>query len=465
MRVCLINPPWRIKRKNIWRYIRSTMPPLGLLYLAAVLEREHIEVDIVDFQAGAYDWREIEQQTRRFRYDLFGITATTPIVKTGYQIAETIRQYHPKSKIVFGGVHVTALPEEPFSRASVDFVIRGEGEDAIVKLCRDVSVETIAGLSYRNGKAVRHVMPDGLISDLDRLPQPAFHKIDLTRYKPAAGSYKRLPALNLMTTRGCLGRCTFCNSANVKLRKRSADLICLDMRLLAERYGIREISFYDDTFTVYPKNVMRLCDLLIQNRMDLTWCCFARTDTVSMPMLERMRTAGCHQIMFGIEAANPAILRNIKKLSDPLKVERAVKMARNAGLTVRCTFMFGNPGETEATIDETIRYSIDLNPDIAVYNITTPYPGTEMFDWAKRKCFLVTEDWDRYDLGIPVMQLPGLPPDKLLQKYRQAYNRFYFRPRFLAKKVMDLLSFKDIPMIVEGMKSFYHFTKSNFFRR
>lgn len=462
MRVCLINPPWRIKRKNIWKYIRSTMPPLGLLYLAAVLEREQIDVDIADFQAGAYRWREIEEHIQGSQYDLFGITATTPIVKTGYHLCETIRRYHPKSGIVFGGVHATALPEEPFHRAPVDFVVRGDGEDALVKLARGVPVETIAGLSYKEGARIRHVMPDGLVEDLDRLPHPAFHKVDLTRYKPAVGSYKRLPALNMMATRGCPGRCTFCNSANVKLRKRSPESICSEMKLLAQRYGIREISFYDDTFTVYPKTVMKLCDLLIEKRIDLTWCCFARTDTVGMPMLEKMKAAGCHQIMFGIEAADPGILKNIKKRSDPAKAENAVRMARKAGLTVRCAFMFGNPGETGATIDETIRYSIDLAPDIALYNITTPYPGTEMFHWAKANGYLITEDWDRYDLGVPVMRLPGMPPARLMAKYRQAYNRFYFRPGFIAKKVMDLLSLKEIPMVMEGVKSVFRFARSNF---
>ena len=366
----------------------------------------------------------------------------------------------PSSFLV--GSHATALPEEPLDRASVDFVVRGEGEQTLLELARGVPVDQIAGLSYRDGARIRHVRPDGLVKDLDTLPLPAFHKIDLGRYRPAVGAYRRLPALNMMATRGCLGRCTFCNSANVRLRKRSAHMIFREMKLLAERYGIREISFYDDTFTAYPQNVMKLCDLLVENRLDLTWCCFARVDTVTGEMLRKMKAAGCHQVMYGIESANADILRNIKKHVDQRCVRPAVEMAQRAGLTVRCTFMFGNPGETEATIEDTIRYSIALDPDIALYNLTTPYPGTEMFQWAKENGYLITENWDRYDLGEPVMRLPTLPTDRLMFKHRQAFNRFYFRPKFLLKKLRELFSRKEVPMMMEGLRSFYRLTVSHF---
>jgi len=465
MKVCLINPPWSVKKGNIWKHIRSTMPSLGLLYLAAVLEDNKIDVDVIDYQASRLSWNEIEENLKSCRCDFFGITSTTPIVKNGYRISQIIKKFHPGSKIVFGGIHVTALPEEPFNKASVDYVIRGEGEEVFLKLVQGVPQEKIHGLSFKQGIKIYHIKPDGIVTDLDSLPLPAFHKVDLTQYKPAVGAYKRLPALNMMTTRGCPGRCTFCNSAKIKLRKRSAENIFREMRMLSKKYGIREISFYDDTFTSYPRNVIKLCDLLINSKIDLTWCCFARPDTVNYDMLKKMKSAGCHQIMYGIESANRDILKNIKKPIDHEKNINAVEMAQKAGLTVRCTFMFGNPGETEATIDETIRYSIQLDPDIALYNITTPYPGTEMFNWAKKKGYLKTEDWADYDLGEPVMLLPTISVDEIKRKYIQAFNRFYFRPRFILKKLIGLLLFKDdIHLYMEGIKKLYKFTKSHIFK-
>lgn len=458
MKICLINPPWFLKKSNIWDQIRSTMPPLGLLYLAASLEREKIEVDILDFQTNFLSWGEIENTIKSKQYEFYGVTSTTPIVNNGYRVSKIIKKYYPNSKVIFGGVHVTALPEEALRERSIDFVIRGEGENSLLELLRGERFETISGLSYKDNGKIYHIKPDGLIFDLDGLPFPAFHKINLKLYKPAFGAYKNLPAINMTTTRGCVGKCTFCNSANILLRKRSAENIFLEMEMLARKYGIREIQFYDDTFTVYHNNIDKLCDLLIASKIRLTWCCFARTDCVTQELLKKMKHAGCHQVMYGIETADNKILKNIRKNIDLSKNIEAVKMTKKVGITVRCTFMFGNPGETEKTIDETIRYSIQLDPDIALYNITTPYPGTEMFAWAKDNGCLVTENWDDYDLSGPVMRLPTISLGALNKKYRQAFRNFYFRPKFLIQRLFRKnFSFKDIFMLIEGLKKIWNF--------
>jgi len=459
MRICLINPPWLTKKRNIWTDIRSTMPPLGILYLASILEREKIDVDVVDYQAKLMDWNERENMLRTLDYDVFGITATTSIVNNGYRVAELIRRYHFDAKIIFGGIHVTALPEEALNKIYVDFVIRGEGETALLKLLKGEPLNEIEGLSYKNGGEICHIMPDGFVKDLDSLPFPAYHKVDLKQYKPAVGAYKRLPAINMATTRGCPGKCTFCNSANITLRKRSAENVYQEMKMLSEKYGIKEISFYDDTFTVFPSNIKKLCKLLIENSIDLSWCCFARTDSVTTDLLKHMKAAGCHQVMYGIESANIEILKNIKKNIHLDKNRLAIKAANEAAITVRCTFMFGSPGETEETIDETMKYAKELNPDIALFNITTPYPGTEMFNWAKENGYLLTENWDDYDLSFPVMRLPTIPLEVLTQKYGEAFKSFYLRPRYILRKFLSFKSFMDIYLFMEGIKSVFRFIK------
>jgi len=444
MKVCLINPPWVTKSNNIWTKIRGTLPPLGLLYLAAFLEREGIAADIADYQAGFRSWEAIENELQRKRYDLYGITGTTSIISNAYRIAAMIKACHPDAKVVMGGVHVTALPEEALGKDTVDFVIRGEGEKALLELAKGTALDAIAGLSYKSGGKITDAGGNGVMPDLDALPFPAFHKVDLKSYRPALNSYRRMPAINMMATRGCPGKCTFCNSANVPLRRRSAGNIYQEMKMLSERYGIKEISFYDDTFTVFHDNINRLCDLLIAGGIDLTWSCFARVDTVTPPLLTKMKGAGCHQVMFGIESVSPEILKNIRKNIELEKNKEAVRMAKKAGITVRCTFMFGNPGETERTIDETIKYSLELDPDIVLYNITTPYPGTEMFRWAKEAGYLLSENWDDYDLSEPVMQLPTIPVEKLKLKYKEAFRAFYFRPRIIFKKISAMVTLKDV---------------------
>ena len=444
MKVCLINPPWVTRSNNIWTKIRGTLPPLGLLYLAAFLEKEGVSADILDCQTGLRSWKEIERELRGKRYDLYGITGTTSIISNSYRIAGLVKSFHPEAGVVMGGVHVTALPEEALGKESVDFVVRGEGERALLELAKGAAPGSISGLSYKSGGKMVHTGGVGVMANLDSIPFPAFHKVDLKAYRPALNSYRRLPAINMMTTRGCPGRCTFCNSANVPLRRRSAENIYEEMKMLSEKYGIKEISFYDDTFTVFHDNINRLCDLLISNGTDLTWSCFARVDTVTPPLLKKMRAAGCHQVMFGIESASPEILKNIRKNVELEKNLQAVRMAKEAGITVRCTFMFGNPGETEKTIDETIKYSLELDPDIALYNITTPYPGTEMFSWAKEAGYLLSEDWDDYDLSEPVMALPTITVEKLKLKYKEAFRAFYFRPGIILKKIRDMATLKDI---------------------
>ncbi|MFH1618897.1 MAG: radical SAM protein [bacterium] len=455
MKICFINPPWITKSSNIWTKIRGTLPPLGLLYLSSFLEKEGITADIIDYQVGLHTWEEIGNGLKQKHYDFYGITGTTSIINNSYRIAEIIKACHPDAKIVMGGVHVTALPEEALEKKSVDFVIRGDGEKTLLDLVTGCPVDGITGLSYTRGGEIIHVGPNGMMPDLDAIPFPAFHRIDLKSYRPALNAYRRLPAINMMTTRGCPGKCTFCNSADIPLRCRSAENIYAEMKMLSEKHGIKEISFYDDTFTVFHENINRLCDLLIAGKIDLTWSCFARVDTVTLPLLKKMKTAGCHQVMFGIESASPEILRNIGKNIEFKKNSNAVKLAKEAGITARCTFMFGNPGETEQTIDETIRYSLELDPDIALYNITTPYPGTAMFNWAKESGCLLHENWDDYDLSEPVMQLPTISAEKLKLKYKEAFRIFYFRPAIILKNMAAIATLKNVYMVRDLFRRFF----------
>lgn len=460
MKICLINPPWEVKKGSIWNQVRSSMPPLGLLYIAGYLETKGYNCDVRDFQANLDTWDKIEQTIDNDYYDIYGITATTSLAYNAYRIAALIKKRHRKTIVVLGGVHPTALPEEALTMGKADFVVRGEGEYIFLGIVKGEAPFLINGISYlKDGKAV-HVGPPGLVHDLDSLPYPAFHKVNLKLYRPAVGAYKRLPAINMTTTRGCPGRCTFCNSASVKLRNRSAEHIYGEIKLLTEEYGIKEICFYDDTFTVYPKNIHKLCQLMIDNKIDVTWSCFARTDCVNESLLADMRKAGCHQVMYGIESSNKTILKNIKKGIHLEKNSIAVELAKKHGITVRCTFMLGNPGETPATIDETINYALSLDPDIALFNITVPYPGSEMFDWADKHGYLLSKDWRDYDLSVPVMSLPDAPVEVLKQKYKLAFKKFYFRPAFLMKQLKRFLSPREFPLLVEGIKSILKFIKA-----
>lgn len=456
MRVLLINPPWLTKDGNIWHGVRSTSPPLGLLYVAAYAERAGHEVRVIDCNAEELRPEDAEGILAEFQPEFVGLTAVTAQIINAHRVAGIVKQVAPKSKVVVGGVHATALPDDVMRDRNVDYVIRGEGERPFAGLISGRAHADIPGLSYRGRnllQPIEHNRAEEPITELDSLPPPAYHLVPFEKYKPALGAYLRLPAINMTMTRGCPGKCTFCNSAETALRTRSAEKVVDEIETLQRRYGIREVSFYDDTFTIYKQTVARFCDLVVERRLDLTWSCFARTDCVSPWLLKKMKAAGCHQILFGIESADPEILETIRKPIDLDLTRRAVRMVQEAGIAVRAAFMFGNPGETIASMQRSIDFAKSLEPDIAIFNITTPYPGTQMFDWAYRNGYLRTLDWTDYDLANAVLDLPTVSAEQINEMYRRAYREFYLRPAYLARRLLRMRSLDDIRMNLRAMRS------------
>jgi len=456
VKVLLINPPWVTRDGNIWHGVKSTSPPLGLLYVAAYAESAGHEVKVLDVNAEGLRLEDIEHTAADFQPDFAGLTAVTAQIQSTHEIAAAIKRVSPRTKVVAGGVHPSALPMQVMHDGNIDFVICGEGEKPFTELANGTSPEAIGGLVYRTGNPLQPLRQNRAaapIEDLDSLPTPAYHLVPFEKYRPAIGAYRRLPAVNMTMTRGCPGKCTFCNSAETALRTRSAEHMVAEIAALKKRYGIREVSFYDDTFTIYKQAVARLCDLLIEQKLDITWSCFARTDCISPPLLKKMRAAGCHQILFGIESADPEILRTIRKPIDIEQTRKAVRMVQDAGIAVRAAFMFGNPGETVASMRRSIEFAKELDPDIALFNITTPYPGTQMFEWARDNGHLRTLDWSEYDLGNAVMDLPTVSAEEINRMYQVAYREFYFRPKFLWRRFRTMRSFEDIRVNARAMRS------------
>ena len=344
-----------------------------------------------------------------------------------------------------GGAHPTIMPEEVLRNEFVDYVVRGEGEKTFTELVLGKEDVSIKGLSYKdNGRIINNPTREP-IDDIDSIPFPAYHLFPMKKYIPSLGNYKRLPAASLITTRGCPGRCTFCyRFFGKKIKTRSARNIADEMKLLKRNHGIREITFYDDTFTVYKENVKELCRILIEEKINITWSCMSRMDCVNKEVLELMKKAGCHQIGYGIESADEDILKRMQKFIPSQKVREVVDVTKKTGIDVRGMFMFGSPGETPQTLEKTLRFALELNLDIALFNITTPYPGTAMFKWAKDTGVLKTEDWSLYHAAYPVMNLAGLDTETLMSYYKKAYRRFYMRPSYLLRRFLKIRSREEL---------------------
>lgn len=452
MEILLINPYQTSRKGNIWTKIEGEMPPLGLAYIASFLKSKGFDSKIIDMNVEQGD---AQTQVEKIpgNPDIIGITSMTSAVMNAYEIAKFLKNKFPKAKIVFGGVHATVLPEDVLSREFVDFVIRGEGEYPFYRLIAGDDIKTIPNLSYRQNNNYIHNPSSILIENLDTLPFPAYYKLPVKKYIPTLGAYKRLPAISMIATRGCPGKCTFCFGSFLgeKIRMHSPDYLIEEIKYLQKNYGIKEILFYDDTFTTFRHKVREFCLKIIKQQIDISWVCFSRVDTIDEETLILMKKAGCHQIMYGIESGSEEILKNINKKIDKQKAKNAVKITKKVGIECRTTYMLGNPGETEETILQTVKFAIELDPDIALFNITTPFPGTAMFKWAKEHGYLISEDWSKYDLSNMLMELPTISRKKIQEYYKKVFKMFYLRPSYLIKRLLKLRSFNDIKIAFKAL--------------
>ena len=459
-KILLINPPWVIgEDKNLWKQVASSWPSLGLAYIASVLEQDNHKVYYLDCSAEQLTVGDTRKTLKEYQdLDFIGITITTPLANNGLKIAKLAKEIFPKAKIVFGGVHASIMPEKILEKVYIDYVIVDEGEDAMKELVNGKEVEEIESLCYKkDGQIIKNPLRP-LRENLDDIPPPAYHLLPIDKYHPPVGGYKRLPAMSILATRGCPGRCTFCcRTFRGRVRKRSADNIIEEIKILQKNYGIKEIAFYDDTFTIFEDLVKEFCEKVIKEKIDITWSCFTRVDRVNEELLRTMKKAGCHAILIGVESADEQILKNINKMISLDQVRTAVHLARKMGIETRAAFMFGNQGETEETIKKTIKYAIDLDPDEAIFNIAIPYPGTEMYNWAKKNGYIKSFNWDDYSYSNVVLELPNLDREKLQHFYNLAYRKFYFRPKIIWRRLLNIRSWQQFLQEIKGALAVFKF--------
>ena len=464
--VLLINPTLFKKENNIWQKIDSSFPSLGLASMAAYVRSRGKSVKIIDAPAEKISLENftdyLEGSLENYRANYVGFTATTAAIKNAYEMAKIVKEIYPKSQIIFGGAHCAALPREVISQEMVDLVVCGEGEITLYEILAGRDLSTINGLIYKKDGEIVFNPLRARIMNLDELPFPAYDLLPMDKYYPAKGSYKRLPAISMLTSRGCPGRCTFCNKTlGTHMVFRSAQSLIEEIKMLIKDFGIKQIMFYDDTFTTYKENVKKFCELLLANKIDIAWCCFSRVDYIDLDLLKLMKKSGCHQIMYGIESGNQEVLDSINKKINLNLVRRVVKLTKKAKIDVRGAFMIGNPIETKKTVLETKKFAIELNPEIAIFNITTPYPGTQMFEEANGQGLIVTYDWDDYDLSRPVMKLRNISQEEISDLYHYCYKKYYFRPKYILLRLIRLFSHpEEIKSAFSSLNAIFSFLKN-----
>jgi radical SAM superfamily enzyme YgiQ (UPF0313 family) len=445
-----------MSQKNIWRLVGGVLPPIGLSYIAGALDAQGHVVAFIDANAEKLAERAVVDRVKAFKPDLIGVTSNSVNIAYSLGLADYLKKERPSWPIAFGGVHPTVMPEEVLASPAVDFVFRGEGENGVPRLAAGESPESIPGLSYKKDGLPVHNEPAVSQTNLDDYPFPPYHMMPVGLYRPSLGNYKRLPAMGIVSSRGCPGKCVFCFSGSMgqgRVRYRSAENIVEEIELLHTGWNIKEFSFYDDNFTTSRKRVQRFCELVLSKNIDMTWTCSSRVDTVDRELLRLMARSGCHQISFGIESGDPEILKTIRKQINLEQALETIGASRQCGIEPKIFLMLGNPGETEQSIRKTTDFALKSKALGFIISIATPYPGTEFYRWAKENGYLISEDWSIYEAVNGVMRLPTIENSLLISHYKRMQRTLHLQPHFLWHRALKMNTWDEIKKNALGLRA------------
>ncbi|GAB6906317.1 Radical SAM domain protein [Desulfosarcina cetonica] len=471
MKIVLVHPAgtnWVPGRKDITA-TANRMPPLGLLSIAAYLERAGHAVSVVDC-LGPDALSGADPNARRIlgeAPELVGFSTTTAGFLDAYGIASRIKALSPDTPVIFGGVHVSALGGPLLHHFSaIDYLCMGEGERTLTDLAAGMPMETIAGLVWRdNGRAVTNP-PREPIADLDSLPFPAYEKLTgfPKRYHLPLFSYVQAPGATMVTSRGCPYQCSYCDRSVFKrsFRYNSAAYVYTHMRYLRRRFGIRHLNIYDDLFTLNRRRIIELCDLLAARPLGIQFNCAVRAGHADDELLNLLKRAGCLMVSLGIETGDTDLMSVHKPGVHLEEVRDTVKRIQAAGLRAKGLFMMGLPGETEASIQKTSDLVLSLGLDDMNMSKFTPFHGAPVWRTIHEQGQL-EEDWRRMNCLNFVFLPEAIESREVLdQLYNTHVKRFYSDPAWRRKirrrtwehrhSFWRLL--RDLPSFLSAMRTF-----------
>lgn len=438
----------------------ATLAPLGLAYLAAVLEEKGANFLLVDANAAGMDDEAIVSLVEKAGPALVGFSVMTSMVVSARRIAEKIRSLPAPPLVVFGGPHPTVRPEETLRTWGADLCVRGEGELTIAELSAlrkqgPGEWGAIKGLSFINDGEVVHTQDRPLIENLDTVPYPAYHLLPMEKYTTLHTGKKLFAPL--MTSRGCPGRCMFCSRCvfGRRVRYRSIPNILGEIRMLLDNFVVDEISVLDDAFISDRERIIELCRAIRSNGLEFAWRLGngARVDQVEEEVLSEMKAAGCYEVAFGVESGDDGVLRKIGKEITTDQVRRAFGAAQKVGLDTIGFFMLGHPFDTVETMEKTIDFAMELKPTFAQFCMSTPLPGTALWSWVERRGkSLIDGDVTRLDFlgGTPHFETENFSREEATAMYRRAYRRFYLRPSYIWRNIRAIHSWNDILVRLKG---------------
>jgi len=399
-------------------------PPLGLCYAAAGFQTAGCNVQILDFIVQHYSVEKLEKELDAFRPDIVGTNSVTMNHDEAVSLLKAVKDHDPGIITLMGGPHISFDYEDTLkNHPEIDIAVIGEGEKTITELVPVIHNRgkwcTINGIAYMENDHLVKTPKREFISDLDTLPQPPRHLLPLSKYL-ALG----LP-ISIITSRGCPNQCIFCVGSKMvgqKFRTRSVSLILDEIQSLIE-IGFEQINFADDFFTVNKKRVKAICAEIKARNLNFGWSIFARADSVNRDILQTMKDAGCHTVLFGIESGNQEMLDRINKRIKLNQIKQAIILCKDVGMRVLGSFIVGLPGETSETLMDSHKLAQELDVPYG-YHFLSPFPGTtlkeEITDYDLQ---LLTHDWSKFDANQAIVRTSSLSPEEITQFVEDYSNK------------------------------------------
>ena len=451
LKIALVYPPYGpVRNEPGIRTVKENYGiflSLSLLYVAGILERAGCEVLFLDAHAEDLDLEQTVARLRQFGPSFVGYTMTTYLFFQTMDWIKAIREQVDAPTIV-GGVHMSIYPRETLAYPEVDYGVTHEAEIALPEMLNALTsgsdLSTIRGITYRQPDGTVVVTPKAADVDVNAAPFPARHLLDNSIYYSFISKYKNFSCF--ITSRGCPYKCIFCEQGSKAFRARTPNNVCDELELCVKEQGIRELDFFDSSFTIRKDRVIAICDEIQRRKLDIVWAARTRVDCISDDVLSAMRRAGCTRIYYGIESGNREVLSTLKKSTSLEMYRDVVSRTKKHGIHTFGYFMVGNPYETDATVRQTIRLALSLDLDYAQFSKVTPMPATEMYT------LLVKETgrdyWQEHieqgiDEDIP-RPLCDMTDAEIQHWTRLAYLRFYYRPQYMAKALGRMKSPEEL---------------------
>lgn len=476
MKALLINPPLTLLSHEI----PSVVPPLGLAYIGAVLEKAGYKVEILDTIALNWrnpirvndmlhfgqKWKDISKSIEQSKPDVVGVSCLfSSQSHNAHKVAELVKTYDIEVPVVMGGAHPSAIPQKVLEDQNVDYVIIGEGEATMLefldKWSKGSPLDDIEGFAYKTEKEIKLKPRREFIKNLDSLPFPAHHLLPMEEYFNAmtshASAVMRRRFTSMITSRGCPFNCVFCSIHTVwghKWRARSPENVLLEIEHLVNAFKIREVHFEDDNLTLDRRRIEKICDMMIGSKLDIKWATpnGVAIWTLNKNLLKKMKKSGCYKLDFGIESGDTNTLKFIGKPINLAHARKVIRWTNEAGIWTHGFFVIGFPHEPRKSVYNTLKFAVESDLDFASFFIATPYPGTALSDIMKKEGMISNDSsWSSLRVSEAIVNTQFFTSKELNLLQKELYVNFfkkrvlnYLRPKKLALRLKRIRSREDL---------------------